>query len=791
MENDEMVTVVGKSKPNNESSQGGDGAQSKRATKIKSEISNKEDEGIEIIEDKDEEEKQKNDIAEPPPTQSTPTQPLKQITKETKVDKENIETIQNIEQIKATKDVEEVDDDVMMTYDNDDQIENDVVTDAKKTTLSIGDNDDDDVEMAVDLSSPQDVKDQQIEEEIALENKKSTKRSRDPSISPPPPLSQNLPPQPEKQQQSQPNQPPTNSTTQKVENITNKNNILEPLLRSQSNNNLENKCEETTLNTNTTTTSQPTNNGKTSEKEECISDKENINEKDQQQPEIASKKIQTQSGAIKRTLSTQSEQSIDYSHPSKKHCETQGGSGKEITSKSAPTSPPPPTPVEDGGGLNYRPTTPPKYDPNVKEFLEKSVNDTPDDIKKHIVRIEEELKSLDELLREKEDEWNNMLHLKKVKEEILERLTRKKRINDIRTILTVDEFQPQHFGGNVSKHTAYDHLKDLQTMMPNVGAATLGGGGSSTTQTILQLRANMKPADLVKEKLNTQRLQRNILSKTSTVKTTSQQINPSLYPTASNAAEIADKHSTNSYYSPVLIPKKPSIHQQQQNEYLNGHHQSMGRQGAIKDVQSIIADFREKHPEQVPRRGRRLRPSFTMNDLTGEGGGTAGNSRPSSADSSHSNSNSVITSTPITHSQTGNNQSMGSGAMSQGIGGNQQNVSFKDVLVKFAKMTPTERQKLNAGNSSSLLASLNLSNTKSVTATPSYPEVTLHPLSAIHAEQHSASASGSSATGVGGSGATAVGSNSAGGSHTNSLLHGILTKVKYFFYYNSGLIAIY
>jgi TolA-binding protein len=46
--------------------------------------------------------------------------------------------------------------------------------------------------------------------------------------------------------------------------------------------------------------------------------------------------------------------------------------------------------------------------------------------------------------------------------------------------------------------------------------------------------------------------------------------------------------------------------QQQQQNYYNSQIQ-MGRQGVIKDVKSIIADFRQKHPENVPRRGRRMK----------------------------------------------------------------------------------------------------------------------------------------------------------------------------------------
>jgi len=46
-----------------------------------------------------------------------------------------------------------------------------------------------------------------------------------------------------------------------------------------------------------------------------------------------------------------------------------------------------------------------------------------------------------------------------------------------------------------------------------------------------------------------------------------------------------------------------------------------GRQGPIVDVQSIIADYRSKHPEGVPRRGRRLKPKSAVSgpDRAGPG----------------------------------------------------------------------------------------------------------------------------------------------------------------------------
>lgn len=44
----------------------------------------------------------------------------------------------------------------------------------------------------------------------------------------------------------------------------------------------------------------------------------------------------------------------------------------------------------------------------------------------------------------------------------------------------------------------------------------------------------------------------------------------------------------------------------------------IGRQGQIKDVRSIIANFRQTHPEQIPRRGRRLKnvnQNIYLNDI--------------------------------------------------------------------------------------------------------------------------------------------------------------------------------
>lgn len=249
----------------------------------------------------------------------------------------------------------------------------------------------------------------------------------------------------------------------------------------------------------------------------------------------------------------------------------------------------------------------------------------------------------------------------------------------------------------------------------------------------------------------------------------SQNTNQQLSSTSSSSTTTALTHQQQHLQLQLQLQQHQQLQLQQNKknltDYINGHQTPMGRQGAIKDVQSIIADYRQKHPEIVPRRGRRLRPSYLtdsqhphqqqhqsnsssstkrhlqqlqdnrnigelgylLSGMDGTSGGGNGNSRPSSADSSHSNSNSnninlnaIQTSTP-----------------------NTANVSFKDVLVKFAKMSQNERQ-----NTASLLTA----NNSKQTAPPPYPEVTLHPLNSSNQDPQSIS-------------------------HTNSLLHGILTKV--------------
>ncbi|XP_039434880.1 uncharacterized protein LOC120417006 isoform X1 [Culex pipiens pallens] len=500
------------------------------------------------------------------------------------------------------------------------------------------------------------------------------------------------------------------------------------------------------------------------------------------------------------------------------------------------------------------------HDLLLKEYIENTSNDSMEDVHKNTELLQVEIQTLNDMIRAKENEWNNMIHLKKVKEEILMRLTRKKNVlNIVHTKLgeeppadyslsnvrsasvgprpptpppEVDirpaSVTPLHSSrqsantstANDSRRSApstnssslfaqFNHINSSVTMVPLSTSPSL----ITSTNTILQSRANMKPAELAKEKPNAAQIQRQILPKP--ILSNHQQILNNLAMsaglTAANVTSSTISNTTSSASSSNTMAAAAIAANNilaglglsaQAAALLNGHHNpgghqnqhninnqlQVGRQGVIKDVKSIIADYRQKHPEQVPRRGRRLKniPSYD-----GKGGSSAdarmrelsfllaaaeNTSRPSSNDSSQSNSNAPPPTTLP-------------GA-----------VSFKDVLVQFAKMSQSDRSLLsslsslsNAVTAAAAVASAGGTSVATTTncssssqqrssgggesAVPSmgkggaYPEVTLHPV------MNSASSNSTALPELNlSNGGTSANQSQAANSTSNSLLHGILTK---------------
>lgn len=164
------------------------------------------------------------------------------------------------------------------------------------------------------------------------------------------------------------------------------------------------------------------------------------------------------------------------------------------------------------------------------KYIELSDCSTVEQIHTFTEQIIAEIKTLNDLAKEKEREWNNIIHLKKLKEELLLRVQRKKHL----LILNEDKNDPD---------TIESQLEILEDKM------------SKSYQSSMPI-------------------QRTALSK-----------------------GVSDK-STNKNKS--LLANTLEMNGQSQDY-------RQVRQRPILDVQSIIADYRQRHPEAVPRRGRRIR----------------------------------------------------------------------------------------------------------------------------------------------------------------------------------------
>lgn len=434
----------------------------------------------------------------------------------------------------------------------------------------------------------------------------------------------------------------------------------------------------------------------------------------------------------------------------------------------------------------------------VNEYVDSASRTGLEEIQKYTEKLQQEIHTLNTLARAKEHEWNNIIRLKKVKEEMYLRLQRKRQV----ILLTM---------GNVTKPSDtmdWDLSSDTRFGECSVGIGGIPSSGDSASLKASSTKINSKEQNTVSQ-FNLQPPQ---VGGMSVLKSSQNQLPLMMVPivssgpgglTASLSTSTVPSQSTAPSASSIKVPDlgnrdksggrihrpilpKPTtaVLVPSGNIGTNGSNNNgqnpvigEGRQGPILDVRSIIADYRSRHPETVPRRGRRLKSSLSptpnaqqltdnlvsstrvsggggilsmaslalgsgsqmrsglvgsapeVGDISfflnavGEAAARQDTSRPSSADSSRSGAPSHATPEP------------GSNANSGGSSGG---ISFKDVLVQFAKLSQTEQRHEP------------LPATTTASKPPPYPEVTLHPVLAPHSPPHQ--------------------------SPSSSLLHGILTK---------------
>lgn len=182
----------------------------------------------------------------------------------------------------------------------------------------------------------------------------------------------------------------------------------------------------------------------------------------------------------------------------------------------------------------------------LNEYMNLGDCSTIEQIHTYTEQVLAEIKTLNDLAKEKEREWNNIIHLKKLKEELLLRIHRRKQILTLSNDKNETEVSDSH--GDVS-----DERNNV------------------TSGTILKSSLSARSATLKIPHIHSDKMEKMMLN---------QQNYTSQRSLLNSALEMNGQ---------------------------SGDYNKQGRQRPVLDVQSIIADYRQRHPEAVPRRGRRIR----------------------------------------------------------------------------------------------------------------------------------------------------------------------------------------
>ncbi|XP_015111642.1 uncharacterized protein LOC107037544 isoform X2 [Diachasma alloeum] len=249
-----------------------------------------------------------------------------------------------------------------------------------------------------------------------------------------------------------------------------------------------------------------------------------------------------------------------------------------------------------------------------------------------------EVQALDELARAKEMEWNEILSMRKLKEEAYLRVERKRQV--------------MGFLGNTNGQIAESIPPASLSLAPDWEPPAPPQEPPAPTEAPKDSPPPEEPPPPVKK---------------------------------SPERQIIPPKSQNRQLTVSQVSARPPQDQKHQKRILDvqldARQIGEGRQGPLLDVRSVIAEHRLRHPETVPRRGRRMRNSVNIG--LAAGGGfveTIHDSRPSSTDSCKSGSN--------------------------------PDVNYKDIHLQFAKFA--RQQSESSGTS--------------VKNPQNYPDVTLHPV---------------------------------------------------------------
>ncbi|XP_013145580.1 PREDICTED: uncharacterized protein LOC106108840 isoform X3 [Papilio polytes] len=289
----------------------------------------------------------------------------------------------------------------------------------------------------------------------------------------------------------------------------------------------------------------------------------------------------------------------------------------------------------------------PQHDVMISDYIQTATKNNVDEIQRHTEQLLSEIQTLRELAQKKEHEWNNILHLKKVKEEILLRLLRRKQVISFEKSADV----------NGSERTdPFDYLNQAKNLAIDKSDEISGLAIKQPSSTMVNpiLQAPVLPV------------------------TTHFNHMSGLPPPYDKAAHMQSMPKP-VFHQPLMLPGPLPGFSRDMNGQLNNFGMPMGRQGPTKDVKSIIADYRQRNPEVTPRRGRRMKSILNPNMMNPP--------RPIAPKIDNLNNFNNL-------NMLFNNLDMNQKAMLERLqqiqaGGLPNGVSFKDVLVQFANMQQT------------------------------------------------------------------------------------------------------
>lgn len=263
----------------------------------------------------------------------------------------------------------------------------------------------------------------------------------------------------------------------------------------------------------------------------------------------------------------------------------------------------------------------------VSECVETATSNGLEDIQGHVEKLHQEIQALDVMAQAKEQEWNSIIRLKKIKEEMFLRLQRKKQVmllmmssNDkISDTLDFDPTELRFTDSDIAVRN-----KNLDLIFNNVTKSSKNSRKNQNNLTKFLLEHQQQQASST---AGMPFLKNGPLMMVPVVSSSPGNAHSSLpnssvttmqSPIGSNTPIVRvpdisnrDKLSTR-LHRPIL--PKPSIVTSPTSAGGNSNSGQNpiigeGRQGPILDVRSIIADYRSKNPGDVPRRGRRLKTS--------------------------------------------------------------------------------------------------------------------------------------------------------------------------------------